>query len=92
MTSLLSLRENYRAWEFGASGDIESAVVRLLGEDPRRAVIHTGARMTMPASRKVATFSFALEDEADIVTAIETCAARWRTGSCAGRHRSFACA
>lgn len=77
MTILTSLRDNYRAVVFGASGGIGAALVSLLVNDPRCAAIHAGARQAIAGGARIAPFCFDLLDEASIAGTAE----RLRSGA-----------
>lgn len=72
---LPSLRPDYRALVFGASGGVGSAIVDALSADPRSACVHAGARISPDSSGKVRGFSFNLTDEPSIVEAISAASA-----------------
>lgn len=74
MISLTSLAEGYRAWIFGASGGVGSALTALLEADARCAGVHAGARRPPPAAGKRHPFTFALEDETSIRDAVDAAA------------------
>jgi NAD(P)-dependent dehydrogenase (short-subunit alcohol dehydrogenase family) len=74
MSPLASLPNGYRAWVFGASGGIGSALVRQVAADARCALVFAGARTTPLSGEKVRGFSFELEDEASIAAAVAAAA------------------
>lgn len=62
--TLGSLSDGYRAAVFGASGGIGRAIIELLQEDERCALVHAGSRNPSRAkSSKVQPFAFDLEDD-----------------------------
>lgn len=72
MISMSSLAEGYRAWVFGASGGIGSALTALLEGDARCTAVHSGARSPLPADGKKHPFLFSLEDEESVRRAVDT--------------------
>jgi NAD(P)-dependent dehydrogenase (short-subunit alcohol dehydrogenase family) len=74
MSLLPSLKDEYRAWVFGASGGIGAAFVRALAADPRCSSVHAGARDpdTVAKGPGINAFGFDLLDEASIAAAVET--------------------
>ncbi|MDX2277472.1 MAG: SDR family NAD(P)-dependent oxidoreductase [Hyphomonadaceae bacterium] len=66
MSGLASLRPNYQAAVFGASGGIGAALTRLLAADENCACVHAGARGGLVTSPKIAPFHFDLTDEPSI--------------------------
>jgi NAD(P)-dependent dehydrogenase (short-subunit alcohol dehydrogenase family) len=71
MTVLSSLRDEYRAVVFGASGGLGAAFVRALNDDPRCAAIAAGSRGTIKGGGKITPFRFELLDETSIAQAAE---------------------
>ncbi len=71
--SLASLRDDYTAAIFGASGGIGHAFVDQLASDPRCARVHAGARSS-PAHdhAKIVPFRFDLTDTASLEVAAQT--------------------
>jgi NAD(P)-dependent dehydrogenase (short-subunit alcohol dehydrogenase family) len=59
-----------RAVIFGASGGIGAALTAALAADPRWAEIHAGARRPAPARGPVRPFTFDLDDDYSIATAM----------------------
>jgi NAD(P)-dependent dehydrogenase (short-subunit alcohol dehydrogenase family) len=71
MTILASLRNEYRAVVFGASGGLGAAFVRALVDNPRCAAIAAGSRGTIKGGGKITPFRFELLDETSIAQAAE---------------------
>jgi NAD(P)-dependent dehydrogenase (short-subunit alcohol dehydrogenase family) len=68
--SLSSLRDDYRALIFGASGGIGADVVAALAHDPRCARIFAVSRAPMAASGKIHRLRFDLTEESSIGEAV----------------------
>jgi NAD(P)-dependent dehydrogenase (short-subunit alcohol dehydrogenase family) len=72
MSILNSLRSDYTAAVFGASGGLGAAFVRQLASDPRCKTIFAGARTQSAPMAKCVPFGFDLTDEPSIARAAET--------------------
>lgn len=70
MSTLTTLRGGYSAAVFGASGGIGAALVASLEADERCDIVHAGARIAPNPGAKLSPFTFDLEDEQSIATAV----------------------
>jgi NAD(P)-dependent dehydrogenase (short-subunit alcohol dehydrogenase family) len=66
-----SLEPGYRAWVFGASGGIGSALVRRLSSDTRCGSVQSGSRRSFEDGHGSQSFAFDLENEETIIQAVQ---------------------